>query len=198
MINLSNAEVIGEGHERTCYQHPLDALKVIKVPREGVRFRNQNGIDLIYYKYLKKSGKDLSLIPVCYGFENTNIGIGLVTEKIVNDDNTPVVSMLDIIRNSMLELSEIDGMLSRLISYLKSNNIIFADVGLSNVLCRKKKSGGYDIFIVDGLGSRHLDFKFKVYMRIGLAAAYKVRKQINKLLSDYNRTVKKTYNAPQI
>lgn len=190
MIDLSKASVIGEGNERICYQHPNNKSKVIKITKSDVKSRKQNEIDSIYYKYLQVKGIDFSHLAICYGYEKTNLGNGLVFENISNEDNSKIFTFEDILKNKSLDYNVLKTMLDNLANYLMDNKILFVDVGLSNLICKKDTNGEYKLIIIDGLGSRHLGLKFWLYRNFLFLAKIKIDKQIKKLYASFEKMVK--------
>ena len=89
MVVLNEKQFIGKGSERACYIDPRDENKVIKVVHVTISLNNQNELDYIYMKYLIKKNSDLSLLPRCYGYVDTNLGQGLIFDRIIDFDLEP-------------------------------------------------------------------------------------------------------------
>ena len=189
MIDLTNAIKIGEGNERVCYAHPNDDLKVIKVTKEGIKSREQNKIDSIYYAYLEKENIDCRYLPLCYGYAETNLGQGLIFDKILNDDGSETFTFEYVLKHKFLNKEAGEKILSDLVQYIVENNILFIDVSLSNLICHRDIEGKYRLFIVDGLGSRHLGLKFWFYRNFLFLSRKKIEKQIKKLYSNFDELV---------
>ena len=67
-------------------------------------------------------------------------------------------------------------MLSELYAYLYRHAIIFADVGLNNLVCHKQNNN-WHLTIIDGLGARRMGLKFFLYRKIHLLARMKLQRQ---------------------
>ena len=189
MINLTNAVEIGEGNERICYEHPKDNSKVIKITKKGVKSRKQNKIDMVYYKYLEKKAIDCSHLPLCYGYLQTTLGEGVVFDKVSND-HSDTFTFEYIVMNNLLDKQIQKKILNDLVEYIVTNNILFIDVSLSNLICYRGPEGKYKLMIVDGLGSRHLGLKFWIYRNFTYLAKRKIGKQIKKLYANFEKLEK--------
>lgn len=83
MIVLTKSLLLGEGNERACYLHPEIQGKCIKVNKPFfIGKPEQSLIEYDYYQSLKNRGVEFEFIPQCYGFVETNMGEGLVFERI--------------------------------------------------------------------------------------------------------------------
>ncbi|RXK12365.1 hypothetical protein CP985_14515, partial [Malaciobacter mytili LMG 24559] len=83
MIILQNKDLLQKGSERACYEHPFDKNKIIKIVYNQKGKNNQNDQELYYYNFLNKQNIDYNNISICYGKIDTNLGEGLVFEKII-------------------------------------------------------------------------------------------------------------------
>ena len=89
-IGSSDPLIVGVGHHRTCYIHPQDASKCIKVIHNPVKHAfNEVKREVGYYRYLAKHLKDWRGIPRFYGAVETNLGRGFVYDRIIDFDGNP-------------------------------------------------------------------------------------------------------------
>ncbi len=190
MIDLNNALKVGEGTERVCYEHPNDNSKVIKVTKKGVKSREQNKIDSVYYKYLEEKNVDFSHLPLCYGYIRTTLGNGLIFDKVSNYDGSDIYTFEYVLKYNLLENEIQKKILRDLVEYIVDNNILFIDVSLPNIVCHKDIEGKYRLVIIDGLGSRHLGLKFWLYRNFSFLAKRKIEKQIKKLYENFEKLPK--------
>jgi len=192
MINLGKDDFLQSGSERDCYVHPLENNKVIKIVQEIKKNGSQNDIEYKYYKYLKKYKASLEHIPQCYGVIDTNLGKGLVFDKIVNFDNTESQQFKHYIKNKLLTESQEEKLLDQLKRYLETNKILFVDASLRNVLCQKIAEDEYKLMIIDGLGGRRTGLKATLYLQRLLLPyhKYKIKKQWKMLLFQIYRVKK--------
>ena len=85
MIELDKEFLLAEGGERLVYIHPNDNNKVIKILKKGLNKHNfQNKLEFKYYNFLTKKNRDFSNITKCFGYVDTNLGKGLVFERVID------------------------------------------------------------------------------------------------------------------
>lgn len=178
---LKGSPVIGKGNERLCFEHPDDPDKLIKIVYNGAVSRNQNDIEERYFRYLKRKKTDLRHLSDFYGKVSTDIGDGLVFEKITNPDGTLALTLEDAISKHLLSIVEIKRLIGELYRYMFHNNIVFADISTVNILCRETDNGGLSLVVIDGIGSRYNNYKLWLYVHLPFYAKYKVYKQFSKL-----------------
>ncbi len=174
--DLHSALPLGEGNERICYLHPDDKYKIIKVTKQASNGRNQNQIEKIYLQELQQRKVPLQFIPSVYSWMNTSKGKGLVFDRIMNDDESPLLSLAECLQRKLICWSDANQLLSELYEYLHRYSIIFADVGLNNLVCYKQNNT-WQLAIIDGLGARRLGLKFYIYRKFHLLARIKLKRQ---------------------
>jgi len=69
---------------RICYLHPQDSGKIIKINRTERRGKNIDFNALEFKAYQAMSDRLKAFFPKCYGYEDTNLGKGLVFERIID------------------------------------------------------------------------------------------------------------------
>ncbi|MFX4233644.1 YrbL family protein [Aliarcobacter butzleri] len=191
-IILNDNLLIGKGGGRACYIHPLDQTKIIKViySKEG-ELNNQNEIDYIYINYLRKQKRNLSSISTCYEYVETNLGKGLIFDRVMNYDNTPSKSFRYLIANKIITFHEQEILLNQLKNYLEKNQILFADNSLTNILCKEIGKNKYELIIIDGLGAKRKGLKFWLYLHSRIYKKYKIKKQWAKFMLMYQKDLKR-------
>lgn len=188
MLNLTSNLLFAQGSERNCYIHPLEPSKIIKlVFNQKEKSSNQNNVEYKYYQYLEKKGIDFSHLSKCHGWIDTNLGKGLVFEKIVNYDGSNAKSLRFYIQNKLLKKEQEEQLLDELKHYLIKNTILFADATSVNVICQKIETNKYKLVIIDGLGTRREGFKFNLYLKISMYKKYKILKQWNLFLNNLEK-----------
>ena len=188
-LDLSRAQLLGSGNERLCYVHPEDPSKVIKVNRKGVKGREQNRIEAVYYRNLRWWEVSFHHLPKCRGWIETSEGKGLMFDRITNADGTAPATFDEALRLGAVTEQEGRQMLKALGAYLLENSILFADVALSNIIYRQSAEGG-KLIIVDGLGSRHCGPKFWLYRNVRLLSRMRIRRQLARLQQNFDTLVK--------
>ncbi|WP_404318181.1 YrbL family protein [Malaciobacter canalis] len=184
-VVLSNKYFLAKGGERDCYIHPNDKNKVIKVVHRNEKHNEQNKLEYKYYKYLKKSDKPQTHLTECFGFINTNLGLGLVYERLRDYNNKPSKSFKNYLEEKFFTKEEEENLVYELKEYLFKNDILFIDVDLSNVFCQEIFQNVYKLIIIDGLGARRLNWRFYVYLYSKIYTRYKISKQWKKFYNNY-------------
>ena len=120
MLQLDESLIIGEGVDRTVYAHPDDSDLCIKIARcnfaseyqvQGVRDSlffmlrkfdknhfDYNYTDALYARRLQGKGQTdqyFRHLPECYGFIDTNLGRGVLWQRIRNYDGTDCPTLRD-------------------------------------------------------------------------------------------------------
>lgn len=142
-------------------------------------------------KYLKDRSKDLSHIAKYYGSIETNSGLGVIFERIKDFDGVPSKSFRYMIANKLLPYEVQEALIEELRVYLFTNQILFVDTSLTNIFCKYLGKEKYKLIIIDGLGAKRFDMKFKLYLTSKLYTKYKVKKQWDKFMVMYDKDVKR-------
>lgn len=121
----------------------------------------------------------------------TNLGKGLVFDRVLNYDKTSSKSFRYLIANKMINLEEQKILLSELKNYLEKNEILFADNSLTNILCKEVREKQYKLIIIDGLGAKRIGLKFWLYLRSRIYKKYKIKKQWTKFMLMYQKDLKR-------
>lgn len=140
-----------EGRERSCFLHPQDPSKVIKVSRgvETIQTRRE----IHFFENLQKRGvSDYSHLPRYFGQVDTNLGPGLVLETICDFDGKISKSLHWYLEHG-ITVSEAEAELRALKQYMLENLIIFNhDLFAGNLLLRKTTENSAQLVVIDGLG----------------------------------------------
>ncbi|TVR43706.1 MAG: hypothetical protein EA402_09000 [Planctomycetota bacterium] len=167
MIELRENPVIALGSKRCVYQHPFDEDSIIKVWR-GDR-ENSNGKCLRYrqrqdlYREWREmvrvtTGKDPAFpyLVRFKGYELTDLGIGMVFQKVSSPDGDGLGWTLDYMKRNQIIDCELEFRLLELLRAVLRSSIVVADIGPFNILYGKTKSYGLGFRIVDGIGDKTL------------------------------------------
>ena len=191
ILKLDEKNLIAQGSERSCYIHPENTQKLIKVIYIKENDNEQNRVEEIYMNYLTQKKVDLTHLAKYYGKIKTIHGDALVYERIMDYDNNPSKSFRYYIAKELLSLSKQQELLNELRNYLKKNSILFIDTSLTNIFCKKIDKENYKLIIVDGLGAKRLGLKFWLYRHCKVYTKYKISRQWKKLISMYNKDIKR-------
>jgi len=184
---LNEKYFLAKGGERNCYIYPNDETKVIKIVHRNEKHNEQNKLEYKYYNFLHKKNIPLSHLTKCYGFVDTNLGNGLVFERVRDYNNNPSKSFRVYLEENIFTKEEEDKLVSELKNYLFKNDILFIDVDLSNVFCQEFNKDKYKLVIIDGLGARRLNWRFYAYLYSKLFTRYKIKKQWYKFYSNFEK-----------
>ncbi|WP_201523731.1 YrbL family protein [Aliarcobacter butzleri] len=171
-VILSDNLFIKKGTGRVVYLHPYDNSKIIKISIEKKLYRDQNIIENIYYSYLFKCNIPMNNIAKCYGYVNTNLGKGLVFDKVcdytgeISKTYSQAITNHDISKNILLKL------FNNLEEYIFLNDILFIDTALGNIMCCEYEKEKYKLIIIDGLGGSNI---LRFFLML-LSKKYKIRR----------------------
>lgn len=184
-IILSKELLIDRGGERDCFNHPLDSKKVIKIlHKKDEIHRNQNELEYRYLSFLEANKVPFTHISKCFGYVDTNLGQGLVFNKICNYSGEISISFRNMIMQGLLDYKTQDILIKEFKEYLFKNNILFVDCGLHNILVQEYEKNSYKLVIIDGLGGRRIGWKFYLYLKSKMFTKYKIMKQWQKFLEN--------------
>lgn len=190
-VILNENLLIAKGGERDCYIHPNDSSKVIKTLHSEGNHNNQNELESNYMNYLKKKKTNLSLVTDCYGFIETNMGKGLVFDRVLDYDKTPSKSFRYYLANKLIPISIQKELIEELRIYLEKNRVLFVDTSLTNIFCPKISENKFKLIIVDGLGAKRTGIKFLFYKLSKSYTQYKIKRQWAKFMTMYEKDIKR-------
>ena len=150
VIHLSS-EPIGQGRERSCFLHPEDDSKIIKVSNGRENVQSQREIDF-YSRLLKREDFPYSHIPRYYGMVQTNRGQGIVVDLVRDFDGNISRSMHEYLTEG-IPLQEFADEMNTLKRYFLEHRIIFNhDLVPGNLLRQRLSSDDSRLVAIDGLG----------------------------------------------
>lgn len=176
MFYISEEEVIGEGRERKCYSVPGQRELCIKITKDipGERLE-QSLVEYDYYQYLYRKKVPFDYIPHCYGWVDTNLGKGLLFERVISGGSDKSISLRHALDSGLLDAPSIENLLSDLHSYLFRYGIAVSDLTPSNIVCSFDEKNR--MYVIDGLGSRNMSLKYRVRKRFDFYSRYKIKQQ---------------------
>ncbi len=175
MYSIKNLNLLGEGTQKLVFEHPESADKVIKIMRpekstaDGavigqhyLRAHRSQGIyrqfrrELIQYLQLCKSNfydkNYIFPIETVHGFVGTDLGLGLVTEKIISPSGTP---------KTLSYLSSNDEFTSKHAKALDDFfddcchlHIVFGEVNIAGIMYTEDRRNMPEFVIIDGIGDK--------------------------------------------
>ena len=159
MIELHPSHLIGKGRTRSCYRHPDDPQKCIKIDRRTHGGPTEK--EAAYYGKLARIRPGLSYthIPRFHGMVVTTLGRGGVFD-LIRDETSGEISktFLDCIASGEVTVND-PRWLEAYRVYMKTlydEAIIIRDFNPGNLCVRRMRDGGYRLVTIDGIG--HRDF----------------------------------------
>ena len=152
-IQLHEFAKIAESKTRHCYLHPEDEQKVIKVVVRPPKYpwrKDANMKEWLYYQRLLKLSIPLDFIPRYYGFVETNLGTGLVSECISDYDGNIAVRIKKVLdRDVNYDISAIERLMENLTTTIIDNNIQLFDLNSFNILVQRLTDTEYRVVSID-------------------------------------------------
>ena len=168
-IRLKDREIISEGCHRSCYLHPNDQNKILKVLMNGRCPKNRRKKSRIHKKFRPLSSFDDNLknikaceylnkkgthvwrhFPKCYGLVKTDLGNAMCMELIKGKDGSIAPTVHDYILKNGLTYYIRDA-IEEFCLFLKDNLIITRDLQPKNLIVDNKNE--YRIYMIDGVGN---------------------------------------------
>lgn len=175
LLDLAGLDPIAAGADRLVYQHPYDSSLLVKVvdfpamkehlrtrplrrwrksrQREGA-YRNHIA-ELAEYTAAHNAAAGRWKVPMArvVGLAQTNMGLGLLVEKITDGKGRLAPTIEQIVRERGL-----DEALARELDYffdtLADHHIILNDVSARNVVMGQNADGEPGLYLIDGFGSK--------------------------------------------
>lgn len=159
MIELDQNHFIGKGGTRSCYLHPHDSGKCIKIDKRKSGGATER--EARYYSKIARIRPDLSYvhIPRFYGFVDTNLGRGGVFDLIRDETDGEISRSFSDYINAGDVTVDHPIWLKAHRDYMKvlyDEAIIIRDFNPGNLCVRKMRDGSYQFVTIDGIGHRHL------------------------------------------
>ncbi|MWJ29177.1 hypothetical protein GPM19_13410 [Halomonas sp. ZH2S] len=175
---LEERALLAEGNKRFCFQHPDDSGKCIKVKKRKDGWE-ENLIEWFYLKSLSFKKKEVPCLVKCYGWVSTNMGYGVVFDKVVDEDGSDSLVLKSFIKEEYEELSceTVLEMAEELKKYCLKYSVAVTEPNEKNIMVRKDASG-CKLVLIDGVGGREgLSIKNILYILFPFYARRKTKKQ---------------------
>lgn len=146
-----NTDPIGQGKERSCFVHPDDPHKAIKISIGDTD--EQSRREIKFYQNLKQRNvSGAPHAPGFYGLCETNLGQGIVVD-LIRDQNGNVSKPLNWYLNEGYPIEEFEPYLDALKQSFLQQLIIFNhDMTVGNLLFQKISTTQARLVAIDGLG----------------------------------------------
>jgi hypothetical protein len=176
MLVLTHQQPLAIGNLRAIYQHPQDTALLIKTLRpEAVarrydapgrwlkrlpRARQYTGFIRELKEYaalIARAPHGIAPIARMVGLVETDMGLGLVSEKIVDESGALAPSLHAIYRRNGGASPWTDAALDKLLEELLRFNVIVGDLHASNIVFGSDSRGGVPrLLLVDGFGEKNI------------------------------------------
>jgi len=156
MLNLSDKPVIAKGNRQHVYLHPNDPTRLVKIPQPGTfdaqghvpktnwferRFRRATmykGFLREFREYLELKARlqePGALLPICevHGTTPTDLGLGLVYERIADPDDSLPPTLKEMIEAGSLEPWHLE-FLHSFFDKLIKNHVVISNRNLNNLV----------------------------------------------------------------
>lgn len=155
MSDVSEWHIIGRGDERTCYQHPYDHARCVKISR--LAKAKQTRRELRYFRRLKRQGVPFLLIPEFFGAVKGSDMIGIEQQLILDDQGKLPLNVADYLVKPLTpqQVDHFWAGLSALKTYLLTYNVVPCDLVMSNLLVIERENAT-TIMLIDGFGAAEL------------------------------------------
>ena len=180
---LRLSQVLGKGNERICWAHPFDSSICVKTVRPGVEGRRQNDLDFHYYQFLQSRGVGGAHIPAVLGWVDTDKGRGLLVERIKGIDGGLPVSVAKALREGLISADQARRLIDDAFAWFIANSVVVSDSNPEHLVLRKNDAGEDILSVVDGLGGRHLDIRYRLRNRLLWYARRKSQKTWREILN---------------
>jgi len=149
-LDISNAEVIASGKERTCYIHPLDPHKCIKVKKTTASKQHER--ERRYFQRLSRRNLPWIHVPAFYGTVETNFGPGNVFSMVRDFDGS--ISRDLRCMAGQIDHDRIIAAAEELKQYFIKWHIITCDMNPGNFLIQRLSPETFRMVMIDGVGNR--------------------------------------------
>lgn len=175
MLLIDDLKHIDSGTQKDIYAHPEDANKIIKVMkpehatedggRKGqhhLRAHRSQGIykqfrrEFLQYLQLCKNnyGENRFVFPIetVYGFVPTDQGLGLVTEKVLGPNNTPI-TLYELEKQQLFTDKHAEA-LDRFFEECCQLHVVYGEVNIAGIMYTEHRQSRPEFVLVDGIGEK--------------------------------------------
>lgn len=154
MLILNKDLFIGEGGNRSVYDHPEEGNLCIKILHTncGSEPLHCQKREINVYKKIERRRIPSNHFAKYLGTVDTNLGRGYVYEKVMDYDGKVSTDLYSYLSSLSERNEEILEALRELGKFVVRERIFFGDPREGNILYQKTSEKSYELVIVDGLG----------------------------------------------
>lgn len=148
IVKIVQKDFLGKGGTKMVYRHPENPDLCIKFPKE--RRRALHGL-LREIKYLKRHQDALPFLAPYLGEIQCDMGTGYLYEVVKNEDGSPSTGIGEHLHR--LDKDVLGEKIKIIYQQLVAEHAVVNDLQFNNIFVKEKKSGDYDLCLVDGFGN---------------------------------------------
>lgn len=171
LIQLAGAEPFGVGGRRSCYVHPTDPSKCVKIARTDERATIRAKKTLLPSHWRRKYDNNADELkqltdlfsrigptasehlPRCYGMQDTDLGPGLVMD-LVRDDDGKISRSLRELLSGEYPPETFDQAFDDLGRFLIRHVVLTRSILDHNLAAQERADGSWRLVMIDGYGDR--------------------------------------------
>ena len=138
----------------SCYRHPMDSARCIKLPTENKKAGKRLRADLAYYRKLSRKAVRMDHIAQYWGTCDTNLGRGYMYECVTDENQNISLTLEHYLKQGELKRKVIFDALESLKNALIDNRILISDLHARNILLKRNEVDACKAVLVDGIGDR--------------------------------------------
>lgn len=204
IVALTGNAPLAVGHLRCVYQHPLHDAALIKVMRADAvatrwnapgRWHKRLPRTRHYVGYLRELKEYIGArarspqidVPIArmIGIVETDLGLGLVSEKVVDADGALAPTLAAVYEKAGLTPALHDA-LDAFLRGLLDANVIVGDMHAWNIVLGSDSRGGPHLVMIDGFGEKHA---IPVSSMSRAINRYRTRRLYDRMLAQLRRLV---------
>jgi hypothetical protein len=169
VTSLRQQEALGRGRSRLVFQHPRHRDRIIKVLRQQEATRNASRTNpfsrtaryggykvfAMEVEYLigvaARRPHLLPLFPWIHGLIRTDLGLGMVQEKITDDRGEVAPSLAELARAGMLAERH-RALVHDFLDRLEREHVVFKDLTARNIVAEGPREAPTRLVMIDGFG----------------------------------------------
>ncbi len=184
MITLDDTLLIGRGTLRACYLHPQDETLIIKVAIPGRRGGEEaNHKEFLSYRKISQRHGELEHISHCHAIVATNMGDGLVCDRIRDSSGETARTIWDmVVYDDDCDVENILEVARSLCDYLIAHDLFLFDINLKNIVMKKDRDGSYRAYAIDLKGPYDNKEFLQLSSRISFLGRKKLKRRTRQLL----------------
>lgn len=162
-LKLDRNRVVGRGSSRSCFQHPFEKSRCVKVEkRDYLKITRE---EIKYYKRFQRRGISWDMLARFHGIVETDLGEGAVFDM-PHDYNGEISRTLDYyLHVQSIPASELGRALRAFKDYMTQERIVVRELKADNLVYQRNSRSLGKIVLIDGLGNNEF-FPFANYSRL--------------------------------